>query len=107
MIELKPGIRLKSAVCDTQIMVVKGKGAHDLRCGGVAMQAFNATGPDVAQLVSDSGFAAGTLMGKRYVNGDGSIEALCTKPGLGSLSLGPKRESALQIKQTEALPASD
>ena len=107
MIVLKPGIRLKSSVCETQIMLVKGKGGNDACCGGVAMQELNATGSPTTQLDPDAGFAAGTLMGKRYVNSDGSIEALCTKPGLGSLSLGPNLDSLLQIKQTEALPASD
>src|SRR3546814_9301323 len=32
---LKPGARFKSAVCDTQVMVVKSPaGEHELRCGG-------------------------------------------------------------------------
>lgn len=107
MIVLKPGTRLKSAVCETQIMLVKGKGEHDLCCGGIVMQALNAMDSPTTQLDFDSPFAAGTLMGKRYVNSDGSIEALCTKAGLGSLSLGPNLDNLLQIKQTEALPASD
>lgn len=94
--ELKPGLRLKSSACDTEIMVIKGAGDHDLRCGGQAMGA----GP----VALNQDFASHTLMGKRYVNEDSSVELLCTKPGVGSLSLATIK---LTVKQTQALPSSD
>ena len=51
---LKAGARFKSAVCDTQVMVVKAPaGEHDLRCGGAEMIAPTVAGsggaPDAAR----------------------------------------------------------
>ena len=43
-------------------------------------------------------------MGKRYVDGDATLELLCTKPGSGSLSLG---DELLVVKGAKPLPASD
>ncbi|NIB38015.1 hypothetical protein HBA55_00380 [Pseudomaricurvus alkylphenolicus] len=100
MLVLKPGARLKSAVCDTEVMVVKGSGEVDLRCGGASM--VNATEQGEGQLNAD--FSAGSLVGKRYTTEDAAIELLCTKAGEGSLSLG---EAPLGIKQAQTLPSSD
>lgn len=98
---LKPGARFKSAVCETQVMVVKAPaGEHDLRCGGAEMIAPTATG--AGEL--DPAFASETLIGKRYVNADESLELLCTKGGKGSLSLG---STPLEVKQAKQLPSSD
>jgi hypothetical protein len=99
---LKLGSRHKSAVCDTQIMVIRAtKEEVDLRCGGVSMIEANATADGGAV---DPQFSGGTLIGKRYINGDDTIELLCTKGGQGSLSLG---QVALETKQAKALPSSD
>ena len=97
MLTLKPGTKLTSAVCDTQVMVVKGSGDIDLRCGGVTMG-------DRGDGEPAEGFAEGCLMGKRYTNEAGDLELLCTKPGAGSLSVG---DDLLGIKQAQALPSSD
>ena len=103
-VELKAGARFKSSVCETQVMVVKAPaGEHDLRCGGAPMLAA------AAAAVSDTGtldptYAAGTLIGKRYVNGDESVELLCTKGGKGALVLDG---TPLAIKQAKQLPSSD
>ncbi|MGA0879135.1 MAG: hypothetical protein ACO3SP_08465, partial [Ilumatobacteraceae bacterium] len=80
--QVKPGMRVRSAVCATEVMVVKGAGDLDLRCGGVPMEsgAVQTTGAPQAP------FDGGTLVGKRY-SLDG-VEVLCTKAGAGSLSLG-------------------
>jgi hypothetical protein len=48
--------------------------------------------------------AGGTLLGKRYVDTDQTLEVLCTKPGDGSLSVG---DEPLQVKEAKPLPASD
>lgn len=99
---LKAGARFKSAVCDTQVMVVKSPaGEVDLRCGGVEMIAPTATASGGSL---DAAHAAGTLIGKRYVNADESLELLCTKGGKGSLSLNG---TALEVKQAKQLPSSD
>lgn len=98
---LKPGARFKSAVCETQVMVVKAPaGEHDLRCGGAEMIAPTATGAGEA----DAALAGGTLIGKRYVNADESLELLCTKGGNGTLSVAG---TPLEVKQAKQLPSSD
>lgn len=100
-VETKPGARLKSVTCATEVVVVKGAGEVDLRCGGQPMVAVggDAVGGDPA-----APFDEGTLVGKRYVTEDEAIELLCTKPGAGSLSLG---DTALQVKGAKPLPSSD
>ena len=97
----KPGARLRSVTCATEVVVVKGDGEVDLRCGGEPMVATDdpATGGDPA-----APFDEGTLVGKRYVTEDEAIELLCTKPGAGSLSLG---DAALLVKGAKPLPSSD
>lgn len=100
---LKAGARFKSAVCDTQVMVVKAPaGEHELHCGGAAMLAGTAVAPEGLSL--DAALAGGSLMGKRYVNEDESLELLCTKGGQGTLSLDG---AALDVKQAKQLPSSD
>ena len=100
---LKLGSRHKSAVCDTQVMVIRATTEPvELRCGGAAMTDVSAPAPERTEV--DSQFASGTLVGKRYINAADTIELLCTKGGRGSLSIGSE---ALDIKQAKALPSSD
>ena len=52
----KPGARLKSAVSETQIMVLRTAGSPiDLRCGGQTMIGLQETPPD--GLAVDAAFA--------------------------------------------------
>ncbi len=72
MPELKPGSRLQSTVCATEAMVVKAPGGDiAIECGGAPMA--EAGTAEVAG-APDDGAAEGTLLGKRYVNGDESLE---------------------------------
>jgi len=96
---MKPGTRLKSAACDTEVMVIRA-GEGTIECGGAPMGEDKPAVP--APLAAD--FAAGTLMGKRYVDADGKFELLCVKPGKGSLSVDG---IALVTKDAKPLPASD
>jgi hypothetical protein len=48
--------------------------------------------------------SAGSLLGKRYVDAESGLEALCSKPGAGSLSLDGR---PLSMKEAKKLPASD
>ncbi|MCV7316950.1 hypothetical protein H7J77_15545 [Mycolicibacillus parakoreensis] len=99
---IKSGTRLKSQVCDTQVIVVKtAESLQDLRAGGAPMVALDAEGRPDATL--DPDFASGCVMGKRYVD-DAGAEILVTKAGEGSLSVGTV---ALTIKEAKPLPASD
>lgn len=96
---MKPGTKLKSAVCNTEVMVIRS-GTGQIECGGSAMTEAKADGAD--EPAADH--ANGTLMGKRYVNVAGTVELLCIKPGKGSLSLDGV---ALTVKDAKPLPASD
>lgn len=99
--QLKAGQRLASVTCDTTVIVVKGSGDVDLRCGGAAMGDVGAAA-ERQPVHPDHG--AGTQMGKRYADDELGLEVLCTKPGAGSLSVG---EVALPVKGAKPLPASD
>lgn len=96
---MKPGTKLKSAVCDTEVMVIRGSNV-DVACGGAAMAAERPA--EVGNL--DAAFAEGTQMGKRYVDEAGTVELLCVKPGKGSLSIDGK---ILRPKDAKPLPSSD
>ena len=103
MTVLKPGLKLKSAVCDTQLIVIRAPaGDIDLRCGGASMLAGDAAAPEGATLAPDQ--AGGMLVGKRYTDAEEKIELLCTKGGKGSLMADGV---ALGIKTAKALPSSD
>jgi hypothetical protein len=96
---MKPGTKLKSAVCDTEVMVIRGSDAI-VECGGAPMADER---PAQRQPVNPA-FAAGTKIGKRYVDEAGTVELLCVKQGQGSLSIAGV---ALKMKDAKPLPASD
>lgn len=101
--ELKAGSRLKSAVCDTELIAVRVPGADiDLRCGGEPMIALDADGGERKAISPDH--HAGTLLGKRYADEASGLEVLCTKAGEGSLSIG---DAPLLTKEAKPLPSSD
>jgi hypothetical protein len=101
MAELKPGARFASTVCASEMVVVKGAGDIDLRCGGAPVapvgEAANSGAPTAP-------FDEGTQIGKRYTTEDESVEVLCTKAGAGSLSIG---DVVLGVKGAKPLPSSD
>jgi hypothetical protein len=100
--DLKPGLRLASTVCGTEVVVVKAPGAPvDLRCGGRAMVA---KGEAAVGGALDPAYGEGTLIGKRYADEAAGVEVLCTKAGEGSLSIGDER---LHVKDAKPLPSSD
>lgn len=100
--QVKAGTRLKSSVCETQVVVVRAPDADvDLTCGGAPMVPLDA---DAVAGAVDEAHSGGTLLGKRYADEDLGLELLCTKPGKGSLAVAG---TALGIKQPKALPSSD
>jgi hypothetical protein len=96
---MKPGSKLKSAVCDAEIIVIRG-GDVVIACGGVPM----AEERPAERHALDPAFADGVRTGKRYVDAAGTVELLCTKAGQGSLSIGGV---ALSVKEAKPLPSSD
>ncbi|MDT5007643.1 MAG: hypothetical protein QOJ24_4819 [Mycobacterium sp.] len=99
---IKNGTRLKSQVCDTQVIVVRSADSlDDLRAGGAPMVPID---QEVSSdLALDEALSDGNLMGKRYVDENGA-EVLVTKAGKGTLSVGT---TALTVKEAKPLPASD
>jgi hypothetical protein len=101
--DIKPGSRWKSAVCDAQMVVVRPpKQPGELQCGGVAVR-------DLADAAAPGGdvhpdHAGGVLIGKRYTDADSGIEVLGAKAGKGSLAFDGR---PLQLKDAKPLPASD
>jgi hypothetical protein len=103
MARLTVGTRLRSAVCATEVMVVSAPDRDlELTCGGVAMLGIDEEPAAGGTVAPDA--AEGTLLGKRYVNDDGDLEILCTKPGEGSIGADGER---LAQKDAKALPSSD
>lgn len=96
---MKAGSKLKSAVCDTEVMVIRASDVV-VDCGGAPM----ADERPATHAALDPAFADGTKMGKRYVDGASGLELLCVKPGAGSLSVGG---AALHLKDAKPLPSSD
>jgi hypothetical protein len=96
---MKPGSKLKSAVCDTEVMVIKGSNVV-VECGGAPM----ADDRPATRAAINPAFAEGTKMGKRYVDTAGTVELLCVKAGQGSLSIAGV---ALLLKDAKPLPSSD
>src|SRR5579862_4775014 len=101
--ELKAGTRLKSAVCETQVIAVRApQGDVDITCGGHALIPLDEE--PAAGLVIESGHDGGTLLGKRYADEEVGIELLCTKAGAGALFLNGE---PMRLKEAKALPSSD
>lgn len=99
--QIKAGTKLFSAVCDTQIMVLRvPKDDLDVTCGGLPMQTEEAA---EKSLISDNA-GEGSLVGKRYVDKAETMEFLCTRGGEGNISVNGV---ALEIKQAKRLPSSD
>ena len=100
--QLKTGTRLKSTVCDAEVMIITTPVDDiELTCGGAPMaDAKDATKSGEV----DAAFADGVQIGKRYVSEDGELEVLCVKAGAGSLAANG---DALQQKDSKKLPKSD
>lgn len=101
---LQPGMRLRSTVCSSEVMVIQAPPTPiAVTCGGAPLVPLGAPDPAPgATLAPDA--AGGTRIGKRYVNAAGTLELLCTKPGAGSLAADGE---PLVPKSARPLPSSD
>jgi hypothetical protein len=98
--EVKPGARLRSAVSETEVVVVRAPTSQvTLCCGGQPMVALDAA----AMAQAPEGDEA-TLLGKRYVDEQSALELLCTKGGAGALTADGR---VLTVKGAKPLPSSD
>ena len=101
--ELKPGSRWRSGVCDTEVVVVRPpKGAVALECGGHPMTLLNAPRPEGLSIAGEH--SAGSQAGKRYADEETGLEVLCSKAGQGSLAVNGR---PIQAKEAKKLPSSD
>lgn len=97
------GQTLLSTVDKTTVVVVRWQGEErEITCGGAPMTADRDSAHADAVVEPDQ--ADGTQLGKRYVDENGGVELLCTKPGQGTLAVGGV---PLQLKEAKPLPASD
>ena len=96
----KPGTKLSSTVCKTQIMALRVPVEElQISCGGAPMQVG-----DPAELSEMSGKNSGTLVGKRYTDEAETMEFLCTRGGEGSIAI---EGYIIDIKAAKKLPSSD
>jgi hypothetical protein len=101
--ELKPGSRWKSAVCDAQLVVVRPPSvAGELQCGGAPVLPIDDASAPSGDVSAD--FAEGVMIGKRYIDEASGIEVLGAKAGKGSLAFNG---TPMTIKGAKPLPASD
>jgi hypothetical protein len=101
--DLKPGSRWASQVCDTEVIVVRAPtSAVSLECGGHAMAPVGEDG--AAGLTLDPAFAEGSLIGKRFAEAESGLELLVTKAGAGTLAADGV---AIPLKEAKPLPSSD
>jgi hypothetical protein len=102
--DLTPGARLRSAVDDTEVVVVRAPTrAVEITCGGHPMIAVSDS-ERAPGWQPDAAWTAGTLIGKRYASVEFGLEVLCTKAGVGSLGVDGR---PLEAAQAKPLPASD
>ncbi|MEK9876771.1 MAG: hypothetical protein VW684_08925 [Betaproteobacteria bacterium] len=100
---MKPGMRFVSAVCNTEVVVVKVADAEgELCCGGLPMRAQGEARDPAA--IPEVGLDSGTQLGKRYGCESSEIQLLCSKGGDGTLSFGGE---PLVMIETKRLPSSD
>jgi len=108
-VDLEPGSRWRSAVCDTEVVIVRAPaGPVTFRIGGAGV--FRAdTGqdrpcPDRSGAQPDAALAGGTLLGKRYTDEATGLQVLCVKPGEGTITVDGRPAAVVTPRQ---LPASD
>ena len=78
--ELRPGLKLASAVCDAQVVVVRAPaGDVEVGCGGAPMVPDGEDAPADAAL--DASLGDGPQLGKRYADEELGLELLCTRAG--------------------------
>ena len=101
--QMKVGSRLRSVVCETEVIVVKAPGGElEIRCGGHPMVGKEEDAGAAGTLSED--FSGGALIGKRYADEELGVELLVTKGGSGTLAVG---ETPLPVKEAKPLPSSD
>jgi len=100
--QLRPGMKLFSTVCDAQVVVVKAPSAEvEIACGGASMVEED---PGGASGSPDASLGEGPALGKRYADDERGLELLCSRGGTGALTVDGE---PLLLKGAKPLPSSD
>src|SRR5580704_10701514 len=100
--ELTVGARLRSAVSDAEVIVIRAQGgAVTVTCGGLPVLSGDDDSPKGE---IQPGHEGSVVLGKRYVDESDTLELLCTKPGEGELAVDGL---PLRLKSAKPLPSSD
>lgn len=100
--QLRPGMKLFSTVCDAQVVVVRAPATEvEIGCGGAPMVAEEPDGPSGAP---DASLGDGPAIGKRYAHEELGLELLCSRAGTGALTVDGE---LLALKGAKPLPSSD
>lgn len=101
--EFTTGARLRSAVDETQVVVIRPSATPiSVTCGGHPLVPIEDEPQPGLAIVP--GHEGGTVLGKRYADADSGLELLCTKAGTAALFID---NTPLPIKAAKSLPASD
>ena len=103
--ELKAGMRLRSAVSEAEVIVVRAPAeAVTLTAGGEPLVAVDEAAGTPAAIAP--GHEGDLQLGKRYVDPEEktAVELLCTKVGAGALAVDGR---LLVVKGAKPLPSSD
>jgi hypothetical protein len=101
--DLRPGSRWRSAVCESEVIVVRAPRAPVLLCiGGAPVLAAGSDRP--ASDAPEGELAQGALLGKRYADEMSGLELLCTRSGAGTITVAGRRATIMAPRK---LPASD
>ena len=100
--ELTVGARLRSAVSEAEVIVIRAQGgAVRVTCGGLPVLSGDDDSP---KREIQPGHEGVVVLGKRYVDESDTLELLCTKPGEGELAVDGL---PLRLKSAKPLPSSD
>lgn len=107
--DLRPGSRWRSAVCESEVIVVRAPAEPVQLCiGGAPAIAADSNQPPGAGRSTvgppDQSLADGTLLGKRYADEASGLELLCTRAGAGTITVAGRRAAIMPPRK---LPASD
>lgn len=104
--DYRPGMRLRSQVCSTEVIVVRPPSRPlELTCGGAAMLPIGPEDRPSSVGAPSAGLDGGTTLGKRYTSAtDDLFEVLVTRAGAGTLA---DASGPLLAKDARALPSSD
>jgi hypothetical protein len=101
-IQIETGMRLRSVVSSTEVIVVRAPSdVVELTCGSVAMVHIGKPAPSVD---ADADLEGQSLLGKRYLDELCGIELLCTRGGQGVLACDGRMRT---VQKTKPLPSSD